>query len=46
MAHVLSAAMVLFRDLLVRESNMPPWGVLLRMLRPLEDRGEVRGGRL
>ena len=46
MAHVLLGRYgVLFRDLLVRESNMPPWGVLLRMLRRLEDRGEVRGGR-
>jgi ATP-dependent Lhr-like helicase len=36
---------VLFRDLIVRESNIPRWGVLLRMLRRLEDRGEVRGGR-
>ena len=36
---------VVFRDMLVRESNIPKWGVLLRMLRRLEDRGEVRGGR-
>jgi ATP-dependent Lhr-like helicase len=36
---------VVFRDLVVRESNIPKWGVLLRMLRRLEDRGEVRGGR-
>jgi ATP-dependent Lhr-like helicase len=36
---------VLFRDLIVRESNIPSWGVLLRMLRRFEDRGEVRGGR-
>lgn len=36
---------VVFRDLLVFESNIPRWGVLLRMLRRLEDRGEVRGGR-
>jgi len=36
---------VVFRDLLVRESNIPKWGVLLRMLRRLEDRGEIRGGR-
>ena len=36
---------VVFRDLLVLESNIPRWGVLLRMLRRLEDRGEVRGGR-
>jgi len=36
---------VVFRDLLVLESNVPHWGVLLRMLRRLEDRGEIRGGR-
>jgi ATP-dependent Lhr-like helicase len=36
---------VLFRDMVVRESNIPRWGVLLGMLRRLEDRGEVRGGR-
>ncbi|HEY1986732.1 MAG TPA: DEAD/DEAH box helicase [Terracidiphilus sp.] len=36
---------VVFRDLVARESNIPRWGVLLRMLRRLEDRGEVRGGR-
>ena len=36
---------VVFRDLLVLESNIPRWGILLRMLRRLEDRGRVRGGR-
>ncbi len=36
---------VVFRDLLVLESNIPRWGILLRMLRRLEDRGSVRGGR-
>jgi ATP-dependent Lhr-like helicase len=36
---------VVFRDLVARESNVPRWGVLLRMLRRLEDRGEIRGGR-
>jgi ATP-dependent helicase Lhr and Lhr-like helicase len=36
---------VVFRDLLALESNIPPWGILLRMLRRLEDRGEIRGGR-
>ncbi len=35
---------VVFRDLVARESNIPRWGALLRMLRRLEDRGEVRGG--
>ena len=36
---------VVFRDLVARESNIPRWGAMLRMLRRLEDRGEVRGGR-
>jgi len=36
---------VVFRDVVARESNIPKWSVLLRMLRRLEDRGEVRGGR-
>ncbi|HWE83944.1 MAG TPA: DEAD/DEAH box helicase [Terracidiphilus sp.] len=36
---------VVFRDLLALESNIPRWGLLLRMLRRLEDRGEIRGGR-
>ena len=36
---------VVFRDVVVRETNVPQWGVLLRMFRRLEDRGEVRGGR-
>ncbi len=36
---------VLFRDLLVRESNAPKWRDLLSILRRLEARGEVRGGR-
>jgi ATP-dependent Lhr-like helicase len=36
---------VVFRDVLALESNIPRWGQLLRMLRRLEDRGEVRGGR-
>ena len=36
---------ILFRDLLARESNAPKWRDLLGMLRRLEDRGEVRGGR-
>ena len=36
---------VVFRDLLMLESNIPRWGILLRMLRRLEDRGLVRGGR-
>jgi len=36
---------VVFRDLLVRESNLPPWRELLDVLRRLEARGEIRGGR-
>ncbi len=36
---------VLFRDLLTRESNAPKWRELLNILRRLEARGEVRGGR-
>jgi ATP-dependent helicase Lhr and Lhr-like helicase len=36
---------VLFRDLLARESNAPKWRDLLGILRRLEARGEIRGGR-
>ncbi|MEO8128857.1 MAG: hypothetical protein ABI822_17270 [Bryobacteraceae bacterium] len=36
---------VLLRDLLVRESVAPPWRDLLPVLRTLEARGEIRGGR-
>jgi ATP-dependent Lhr-like helicase len=36
---------VLFRDLLARESSVPKWRDLLGILRRLEARGEVRGGR-
>jgi ATP-dependent Lhr-like helicase len=36
---------VIFRDLLAREKNMPRWHELLPVLRRLEDRGEIRGGR-
>jgi len=36
---------VVFRDLLVRESSLPPWRDLLVALRRLEARGEIRGGR-
>ncbi len=36
---------VVVRDVLARETRLPPWRVLLRALRTLEDRGEVRGGR-
>jgi len=36
---------VIFRDLLVRESAAPSWYEMIRTLRRLELRGEVRGGR-
>lgn len=36
---------VLFRAVVSRERNLPPWRELLRVLRRLEARGEVRGGR-
>jgi ATP-dependent Lhr-like helicase len=36
---------VVFRRLLDREGSLPPWRDLLRMLRRLEARGEIRGGR-
>ena len=43
--HLLLRYGVLFRDLLTRESNAPKWRDLAGMLRRLEARGEVRGGR-
>jgi ATP-dependent Lhr-like helicase len=36
---------VVFREVLMRESNLPSWREILLTLRRLEDRGEVRGGR-
>jgi ATP-dependent helicase Lhr and Lhr-like helicase len=36
---------VLFRELLTRESNAPKWRDLVPILRRLEARGEIRGGR-
>ncbi|HEX5103428.1 MAG TPA: DEAD/DEAH box helicase, partial [Pirellulaceae bacterium] len=36
---------VVFRDLLAREPAAPPWFELVRVLRRLELRGEIRGGR-
>ncbi|MGF7183442.1 DEAD/DEAH box helicase [Tunturiibacter psychrotolerans] len=42
---LLSRYGVIFRDLLLGESNAPKWRDLLNMLRRLEARGEVRGGR-
>jgi len=36
---------VVFRGLLPRESQLPPWRGLVRVYRRLEARGEIRGGR-
>ena len=36
---------VVFREVLTRESILPPWREVLMALRRLEDRGEIRGGR-
>ncbi|MDP9025468.1 MAG: DEAD/DEAH box helicase, partial [Candidatus Eremiobacteraeota bacterium] len=36
---------VVFRDVIGREALAPPWRELLRALRRLEARGEIRGGR-
>jgi hypothetical protein len=36
---------VVFRDMLVRESTLPPWRELAVVYRRLEARGEIRGGR-
>ena len=36
---------VFCRELLARESSAPPWRDLIRVLRRLEARGEIRGGR-
>jgi ATP-dependent Lhr-like helicase len=36
---------VVFRRLLAREANAPPWRALTRVYRRLEARGEIRGGR-
>lgn len=36
---------VVFRDLLGRETLAPPWRDLVLVLRRMEDRGEIRGGR-
>lgn len=36
---------VLLRDLLARESGAPPWRELLPVLRRMEARGQIRGGR-
>lgn len=36
---------VVFRDVLARESLAPPWREVLAVLRRMETRGEIRGGR-
>jgi ATP-dependent Lhr-like helicase len=36
---------IVFRDLLVRETNLPKWREMQLAFRRLEDRGEIRGGR-
>ena len=36
---------IVFRSLLQRESDLPPWRELVRIYRRLEARGEIRGGR-
>jgi ATP-dependent Lhr-like helicase len=36
---------VMFRRLLARETNAPPWRDVVRVYRRLEARGEIRGGR-
>jgi ATP-dependent Lhr-like helicase len=36
---------VVFRSMLQRETNLPPWRDLVRVYRRLEARGEIRGGR-
>lgn len=36
---------VVFRDLILREKNIPPWAELLPIFRLLESKGEIRGGR-
>ncbi len=36
---------VVFRDVLGREGQLPPWRVLLQIYRRLEATGEIRGGR-
>ena len=36
---------IVFRKLLEAEKYSPPWGELLRVLRRMEARGDIRGGR-
>ena len=34
-----------FKRVLMRENGIPPWRDLVRVMRRMEDRGEIRGGR-
>jgi ATP-dependent helicase Lhr and Lhr-like helicase len=43
--HLLSRWGILFRDVIAREALAPPWRELLGVLRRMEARGEIRGGR-
>jgi ATP-dependent helicase Lhr and Lhr-like helicase len=36
---------IVFRSMLLRETQLPPWRELVRVYRRLEARGEIRGGR-
>jgi ATP-dependent Lhr-like helicase len=36
---------VVFRDIVKRETQAPPWREILAALRKMEARGEIRGGR-
>jgi ATP-dependent Lhr-like helicase len=36
---------VVFRDVIARESLAPPWREILMVMRRMEARGEIRGGR-
>lgn len=44
-ARLLDRYGIVFREVCARERGLPPWRRLLRCLRTLEARGEVRGGR-
>ncbi len=36
---------IVFKRVLMRENGLPPWRDLVRVMRRMEDRGEIRGGR-
>ncbi len=45
-AHMLLARWgIVFRDIVAREINLPPWREILWQLRRMEAQGEIRGGR-